>query len=43
VDITVDYKAGNVVVKNGCTPIQAVDPEVAKTRAFEKKFKLNTG
>lgn len=42
-DITVDYKAGKVVVKTGCTPIQAVDKEVAQTRAFEKKFKLNTG
>jgi branched-chain amino acid transport system substrate-binding protein len=42
-DITVDYKAGKVVVKTGCTAIQAVDPEVAATRAFEKKFKLNTG
>jgi branched-chain amino acid transport system substrate-binding protein len=42
-DITVDYKAGKVVVKTGCTAIQAVDPEIAQTRAFEKKFKLNTG
>ena len=42
-DITVDYRGGKVVVKTGCTPIQAVDPEIAQTRAWEKKFHLNTG
>ncbi len=41
-DITVDYKAGKVVVKTGCTAIQAVDPEIAQTRAWEKKYNLNT-
>jgi branched-chain amino acid transport system substrate-binding protein len=40
-DITVDYKAGKVVLKEGCTPIQAVDPQIAQTRAWEKKFHLN--
>jgi len=42
-DITVDYKAGKVVVKTGCTAIQAVDPQVAQTRVWEKKYKLNVG
>ncbi len=42
-NIIVDYKDGNVVVKNGCTAFQAVDKAIAQTRAFEKKFKLNTG
>ena len=32
-----------VVVKKGCTDFQAVDKAIAQTRAFEKKFKLNTG
>jgi branched-chain amino acid transport system substrate-binding protein len=42
-DITVDYKDGKVVVKEKCFDIAPVDPELVKTRAFEKKFKLNTG
>jgi branched-chain amino acid transport system substrate-binding protein len=42
-NIIVDYKDGKVVVKKGCTPFQAVDKAIAQTRAFEKKFKLNTG
>jgi len=42
-NIIVDYKNGNVVVKKGCTDFQAVDKAIAQTRAFEKKFKLNTG
>jgi branched-chain amino acid transport system substrate-binding protein len=42
-DITVDYKAGNVIVKEKCFPIQAVDKSIAQTRIWEKKFKLNTG
>ena len=42
-DITVDYKNGKVVLKEKCFDIQAVDPELAQTRAWEKKFKLNTG
>jgi branched-chain amino acid transport system substrate-binding protein len=41
--ITVDYKDGEVVQKGPCTPIEAVDPEIAQTRIWEKKFKLNTG
>jgi branched-chain amino acid transport system substrate-binding protein len=39
-DITVDYKKGNVVVKEKCFPIQAVDKSISQTRAWEKKFKL---
>jgi branched-chain amino acid transport system substrate-binding protein len=39
-NITVDYKNGNVVVKNKCFPIQAVDKSIAQTRVWEKKFKL---
>jgi branched-chain amino acid transport system substrate-binding protein len=41
--ITVDYKDGKVVQKGPCTPIEPVDPEIAQTRIWEKKFKLNTG
>ena len=41
-DITVDYKDGKVVLKEKCFAIAAVDAELAKTRAWEKKFKLNT-
>ena len=42
-DITVDYKGGNVVVKEKCFAIAAVDKSIAQTRVWEKKFKLNTG
>jgi branched-chain amino acid transport system substrate-binding protein len=42
-DITVDYKAGKVVVKEKCFPIAPVDKAIAQTRVFEKKLKLNTG
>ena len=42
-DITVDYKDGKVVVKEKCFAIAAVDKEIAQTRVWEKKFKLNTG
>jgi branched-chain amino acid transport system substrate-binding protein len=41
-DITVDYKDGKVVLKEKCFDIAAVDPELAQTRIWEKKFKLNT-
>ena len=41
-DITVDYKDGKVVLKEKCFAIAAVDDELVKTRAWEKKFKLNT-
>jgi branched-chain amino acid transport system substrate-binding protein len=41
-DITVDYKDGKVVVKEKCFNIAAVDPELAQTRTWEKKFNLNT-
>jgi branched-chain amino acid transport system substrate-binding protein len=39
-DITVDYKGGNVVVKEKCFAIQAVDKSIAQTRIWEKKFHL---
>jgi branched-chain amino acid transport system substrate-binding protein len=39
-NITVDYRKGNVVLKNKCFPIQAVDKAIAQTRVWEKKFKL---
>ncbi len=42
-DITVDYKNGQVVLKEKCFNIQAVDPELAQTRVWEKKYHLNTG
>jgi len=42
-DITVDYKAGKVVVKEKCFAIAAVDKSISQTRAWEKKFKLNGG
>jgi branched-chain amino acid transport system substrate-binding protein len=41
-NIIVDYKQGNVVLKNKCTELQAVDKAIAQTRAWEKKYKLNT-
>jgi branched-chain amino acid transport system substrate-binding protein len=41
-DITVTYKGGNVVTEDKCFAIQPVDPELTKTRAWEKQFKLNT-
>jgi branched-chain amino acid transport system substrate-binding protein len=42
-DITVDYKGGNVVVKEKCFAIAAVDKSIAQTRIWEKKFKLTSG
>jgi branched-chain amino acid transport system substrate-binding protein len=42
-DITVDYKGGNVVVKEKCFAIAAVDKSIAQTRVWEKKFKLTSG
>jgi branched-chain amino acid transport system substrate-binding protein len=42
-DITVDYKGGQVVLKEKCFAIAAVDKEVAQTRIWEKKYGLNTG
>ena len=39
-DITVDYKGGNVVVKEKCFAIQAVDKSISQTRVWEKKFHL---
>jgi len=42
-DITVTYKAGKVVTEDKCFAIQAVDPQLTQTRAWEKQFKLNTG
>jgi branched-chain amino acid transport system substrate-binding protein len=40
-DITVDYKAGQVVVRTGCTEIAPIDKQLTQTRAWEKKYKLN--
>ena len=40
-DITVDYKNGQVVLKENCFAIQAVDSQIAQTRVWEKKFHLN--
>jgi branched-chain amino acid transport system substrate-binding protein len=42
-DITVDYKKGNVIVKEKCFAIAPVDKSITQTRAWEKKFGLNTG
>jgi hypothetical protein len=42
-DITVDYKQGNVIVKEKCFAIQAVDKSIAQTRVWEKQFHLNDG
>jgi len=42
-DITVTYANGKVVPSESCFAIQAVDPDLIKTRAYEKKFKLNVG
>ncbi len=39
-DIIVDYKAGQVVQKQGCFPIQAVDKSISQTRVWEKKLHL---
>ena len=39
-DITVDYKGGQVVQKQGCFAIAAVDPQIAQTRIWEKKYHL---
>jgi branched-chain amino acid transport system substrate-binding protein len=41
-DITVDYKNGAVVSKEKCFDIAPVDAALSQTRAFEKKYKLNT-
>ena len=43
VNIIVDYKDKNVVVRTGCTAIAPVDKSIAQTRIWEKKFNLNTG
>jgi branched-chain amino acid transport system substrate-binding protein len=40
VDITVDYKNGEVVQKQGCFQIAAVDPQITQTRIWEKKYHL---
>jgi branched-chain amino acid transport system substrate-binding protein len=39
-DIIVDYKNGNVVVKQTCFRIQAVDKAISQTRVWEKKYHL---
>jgi len=40
-DITVDYKSGQVVVKQGCFDIAPVDKQLTQTRVWEKKYHLN--
>jgi branched-chain amino acid transport system substrate-binding protein len=42
-DITVDYKAGKVVTRTGCTEIAPVDKAITQTRVWEKKYNLNAG
>jgi branched-chain amino acid transport system substrate-binding protein len=42
-NIIVDYKNGDVVVKQRCTDIAPVDKAIVQTRIWEKKYKLNTG
>jgi branched-chain amino acid transport system substrate-binding protein len=42
-DITVSYSNGKVVQVEKCFNIAAVDKELAQTRKWEKKFKLNPG
>jgi len=42
-DITVDYKNGKIIVKEKCFNIANVDPQLAQTRIWEKKYNLNTG
>jgi branched-chain amino acid transport system substrate-binding protein len=41
-DITVTYDNGKLKRVENCFPIQAVDPQLAQTRKWEKQFKLNT-
>ena len=42
-NIGATYRNGAVVRSDACFNIQAVDSEIAQTRVWEKKFKLNTG
>ena len=42
-NIGVTYKDGKVVLSDKCFNIAPVDKEIAQTRVWEKKFKLNTG
>lgn len=42
-DLTVTPSKGKMVILENCFPISAADPDIAKVRALEKKFKLNTG
>jgi branched-chain amino acid transport system substrate-binding protein len=42
VDITVDYKSGDVVVRTGCVSIAPIDKALTQTRIWEKKYHLNT-
>ena len=39
-DIIVDYSKGNVVVKQNCFAIQAVDKAISQTRVWEKQYHL---
>jgi branched-chain amino acid transport system substrate-binding protein len=40
-DITVSYASGKVIQTEKCFAIAAVDQDLVRTRAFEKKFHLN--
>jgi len=42
-DLTVTPNKGKMVIKESCFPISAADPDIAKVRVLEKKFKLNAG
>jgi len=42
-DITVTYDNGKLKQVDKCFEIQAVDPQLKTTRAWEKKYNLNTG
>jgi branched-chain amino acid transport system substrate-binding protein len=42
-DITVTLDKGSLRKTETCFEIQAVDPQLKQTRAWEKQFKLNTG
>jgi branched-chain amino acid transport system substrate-binding protein len=42
-DITVDYKGGNVVIRTGCTEVDAVDKAFTQTRKWEQQYGLNKG
>lgn len=42
-DLTVTPNKGKMVIKENCFNIAASDPDIARVRALEKKFKLSSG